>query len=69
MGFRPLTFLSLINPTFSGAALDEAFISNDCHENPFEHTLATYVEEDEWDNDFFIVSNWLRKCLPEDSCA
>lgn len=69
MGFRPLTSLSLINPTFSGAALDEAFISSDCHENPFEHTLATYVEEDELDNDFFIVSNWLRRCLPEDSCA
>lgn len=44
-----VTSLNLINPTFSNTAFDEAFVSNDCHENLFEHTLATYVEEDEWD--------------------
>ncbi len=42
--------LHLLNPSFTDAAFDEAFMSEVSHENPFEETLDTYCEtEDEWD--------------------
>lgn len=75
-----VTSLTLENSTFTDGAFDEAFLSEICHENPFEKTLDSYVEEpnkeasdtekNEWDQALFFPglrpSYWIPDCSGEE---